>query len=951
MYLKLFIFVVTYLVRRVRGELESSYVTTKDFSLTLDLMEIFNGNNIQFEIQSVPNATKQEIESKIRFNSSVDLSEGGIYSGFALKGVKVHFPYILGIYVNQSSDTFGDKVLPLRTTLRENNDADHRNNEEHHLLEEKKQFKKSDYGVKVDTNTIILAQIFTYKYNSTKGVEKFELFQKKNITYKEEDEKGKPELNIFSVELISSENRFFIDGRFIYYNQAKENMEEVVKVEDVLFTGTLERLENTQTHNSDLIKFIEDVTDIPWSFTKDTFDDDNNPLTYLRRSLIQKSISAFGDKLFRSTSVRTQNKAIKTTALIQYLDLSKLDFSIVPSSNQTIPIKKMKYATVQEYENQQDINNIIIYSFDMFIGMTNRIERRTLDPKTMKFTKTKVSYIDKSVEIILEVDDHVDIYSIGEDQEIDLIRWDEFVNPIVLLPIKFDNEIKVTGALSSYQFTVFLLNDAKKKSDRIIIRRLGELQIYDTIEVESLKEPTKSQYSRFMSISPDNYLLYTTYSGTETEYKPNLHVLSYRRTQVAVFQAEENTKVTLIAKPDGDESQKEEKSFQIQVVNDNTKIYNAAKVQDETEYLNESLSSEYIFIRSIPQKWFIGNEIQFSSTCTVQNTREKIKLPINQIAHKRELQSNGDDKITPFILSDEKLNPKQFNLITKGKSANNVFYYEVYSQPNTDGSYSQMMQIEQSIYFNKCLVSLQNKLKCRTWLKVDEQEMILSARLVKDKYFIYKTQSGIKVLQMDPENKKLIKTFEGFLEGRSTFTYQVMQRQDFLFCSDFENRRLHVYSLGENFSEFLVLEDIYANQIDISPLYSTLVFLGSEKVIYILSIRTKSIINTIGDGDHKSEVISQRDSSFKICRHHLLAITLAGNKVEEYDIRDPYNVIRIKEPLDIGEYGGRNFRLSSNTKIGFHFGCRDILPLLVSDGEKVKTMIIRLGTIKPNSIR
>lgn len=132
----------------------------------------------------------------------------------------------------------------------------------------------------------------------------------------------------------------------------------------------------------------------------------------------------------------------------------------------------------------------------------------------------------------------------------------------------------------------------------------------------------------------------------------------------------------------------------------------------------------------------------------------------------------------------------------------------------------------------------------------------MSARLVKDKYFIYKTQSGIKVLQMDPENKKLIKTFEGFLEGRSTFTYQVMQRQDFLFCSDFENRRLHVYSLGENFSEFLVLEDIYANQIDISPLYSTLVFLGSEKVIYILSIRTKSIINTIGDGDHKSEVIS-----------------------------------------------------------------------------------------------
>ena len=70
----------------------------------------------------------------------------------------------------------------------------------------------------------------------------------------------------------------------------------------------------------------------------------------------------------------------------------------------------------------------------MIIGMTNRIERRTLDAETMKFTKTSVSLIDKSVKIILEVDDHIDVYSIGDDSEIDLIRWDEFDNPIVLLP-------------------------------------------------------------------------------------------------------------------------------------------------------------------------------------------------------------------------------------------------------------------------------------------------------------------------------------------------------------------------------------------------------------------------------------------------------------------------------------------------------------------------------------
>ena len=57
----------------------------------------------------------------------------------------------------------------------------------------------------------------------------------------------------------------------------------------------------------------------------------------------------------------------------------------------------------------------MIYSFDMIIGMTNRIERRTLDPDTMKFTRTSTALIDKSVKVVLEVDDHVDVFSIGND--------------------------------------------------------------------------------------------------------------------------------------------------------------------------------------------------------------------------------------------------------------------------------------------------------------------------------------------------------------------------------------------------------------------------------------------------------------------------------------------------------------------------------------------------------
>jgi hypothetical protein len=142
------------------------------------------------------------------------------------------------------------------------------------------------------------------------------------------------------------------------------------------------------------------------------------------------------------------------------------------------------------------------------------------------------------------------------------------------------------------------------------------------------------------------------------------------------------------------------------------------KIEDESGYLDESLSSEYMFVRSIPQKWFIGNQIKLSSTCTIQNTETNINLT-NKITKQRNLLEQNKE-VDPIVLADESLYPKQFNLITKDKSANNVFYYEVYSQPGIDGSYSQMMQIEQSIYFNKCLVSLQNKLKCRTWLRINE---------------------------------------------------------------------------------------------------------------------------------------------------------------------------------------------------------------------------------------
>lgn len=93
------------LLKSVDCSLQSKYVTTKDFSLTLDLMDIFSGNNMEFTMTTIPQAQISEIPDKIRFQETVDLFNAqneGIYPQFIVHSIKIHFPYIIGIYTNPS---------------------------------------------------------------------------------------------------------------------------------------------------------------------------------------------------------------------------------------------------------------------------------------------------------------------------------------------------------------------------------------------------------------------------------------------------------------------------------------------------------------------------------------------------------------------------------------------------------------------------------------------------------------------------------------------------------------------------------------------------------------------------------------------------------------------------------------------------------------------------------
>ena len=224
-----------------------------------------------------------------------------------------------------------------------------------------------------------------------------------------------------------------MDGRYIHRNVKGE----IIKVEDILYTCSLEELQITSPDC--LVVFSKDVTDQPYMKILNT-KKDGKLVTFFKRDMVQKSISRFSQLLFRYSSFKDDGAKVKiaTSAMIEYLDIENLN--ITPMAEGSAP-RALDYKTIEQYTNKQEINNIVIYSFDMIIGMNNRIERRTLNPDSMTFTKTNTALIDFSSKIILEVEDHVDIYSIGNDKEIDVIRWDDFDNPITLLPEEFDKNI------------------------------------------------------------------------------------------------------------------------------------------------------------------------------------------------------------------------------------------------------------------------------------------------------------------------------------------------------------------------------------------------------------------------------------------------------------------------------------------------------------------------------
>lgn len=627
--------------------------------------------------------------------------------------------------------------------------------------------------------------------------------------------------------------------------------------------------------------------------------DDENLKKPESRTISQKSISAFSKILFRDISTPQGT----TTLTIQALNTTYID---------TQTSRDLNFQTIRTYQNKQILTNIIVYGEDLIIGFRNKIERLNLN-QNLQVQKIADIGLKVSTGIAMQVNTHLDLLSTSGEEIVDIIRWDTLDSPLLLTPLNFTQiegkETNILGIMTSYQFTIF------RTETQLIVRRFTDEEDYTRVDLaQTVDNFFKSHFN------PDNTLLYTI-KIDEATY--NFKVLNFSLTPIASIIVEQDTTVTLKAvEQSGMKKNKEYVDiFKIIVVDDNTEIYNKVDIKTEELYLTERLTSEFLFIKTLPSDWFIGNNLEYDAKC---------------------IEKKSGKVILNKIYSVENLNDKKFNLRSFNKSANNIFYYEFYSMPLDDGSYSLAIQIELTIYLQKCLVTRDNKLKCRTWYKIDEKQMILQGILIKDEYFVYKITSGFRIYEFSEGALLSNYSVAELPNERSTCTYQILQKQDFLFCEDYEHRRFYIFSLTGGFNKIVQMDDLYANQIQVSTRHQNYAFLNSDSKIQVISIRTKQTIAEIS-----SEITQQLDNRFKICGDILLTLSIALNKYEEWNIMDINNIVKIKE-VDLSKSG---YQLQANTKLGYHFGCRGELPLIVHDEESVKALIIRLGEIEQNSVK
>jgi len=606
----------------------------------------------------------------------------------------------------------------------------------------------------------------------------------------------------------------------------------------------------------------------------------NQSLAIVSRSIKMNLLSSLSRYLFRVTNYDDYSTTLQAVDLLWYKSQTPLE-----------------YQTVENFVADSDCKGMIIYGMDVIMGFQTLIARIGLDVIVLKPLKrstvavNNLKYIDAQV-----TEGHLDVLYILEtnspipldNNRIFRIRWDNFDFPFTL-PIQFSEEAFVaTKNLSSLQISSRMIAVSQEDSNTlqrdILLFRGDDTFIFS--EFETITSITNNQF-------------YVSENGlTLVIVEPDKIRITALRESAYLKVSNPVTDTILVTAKWGPNEHLNTATIEFLLfVWDSPNVLNTQTIAYESDYLDESLSSDLPFGKNIPKQWFFGQWVNLSLTCPLISSRNVSIESYNQLGQKT--MSFSSDTI----------------------SSKNVFYYEISPQPSSDGSFLLTMQLSLQVYFLKCLPSQLSNLRCRTIRKYsDETDMIIEGKLIRDDYFLYLTVQGTYLLSINMFDSRS----HLLAHGESTCSFLPYANKDLIVCSEFSSMSLSIYQLTELGTTILLFSkpNIYSTKIETIP-DSQYLFLLNEESIDILNLNSLRLVSTI-----KSNITSQSDKEFKVCSNVLLISSPSLNSFEQYDISDVLNITPIHPLVDLSKQG---YRLLSGVTTKFETICQGSWPFVVAD--------------------
>ena len=802
------------LAKRLIRENLAKYIVQQNFSLQMDLLDYFFGDDLRFNATSV-NGTNLQVSGQILSSASYPINTFDLNT------------QIIGL------KCFNSSMLVLTNGV--NNDT---TNFYLHMFN----FIESFDSKLKQRNLSLNYSYKTYPISTTNATT-----NETRVTM------------IYSLESVLNSGDYYLDSQV---NSTYPNGTKVVY--DIIMQGNIANFTSGEANYSRTVTNPKLVG--PQS-----------------RRISISMISLMFNNIFRQT---TLPDAVLTT-LIEVLPIASLGnysvgFQLVYTFNNSV----------------NNLKGLLIYQQDLWIGCYTQIMRIQLNTTTFKVLKVKNATVDNLTTFDIQISDgHIDVHYTTSDStattELKRLRWDTFDSPFSMESLTYPSDLTSVW-ISNRIILAFSLNRRT-----IYARRANDQFIYISLPCISFNVAT-------YSMSPDGITI-AVIEASPGGGPSLVNVYKLRSSAYLTVTNPQNDLVTIDAYYQTIKNSSS--TFTLQIWNDSSiAIMNIENPANETNYLNETLSSELLLSKLVPSAWFMGNFLNFSLVCS--------NLPSSAVN----------------FYQNRMLGKKRMSFSTGGLNSRNIFYYEIASEA-VDGTYLLVFQLQLNIYFQKCLISQNNELRCQTVKKIsNETDMIIEGSIIKSRYFMYLTSKGyiIHDIQDQQTNPKVIMNSQG------TCKYLNFLNYDTIACSNYQTKSLEVRYLSPDgkILNLFTKSNTYSTQIDYYN-NTQFIFLMNEYSIDVISLRTAVVVSSI-----VSNVTQRSDKIFKLCGKYLIVSSVVMNAFEQYDISDVFNIILIQGTTYLAPLG---LKLMGSVITKFERSCSVAWPLLVTDGTSVFSIFINIG--------